>query len=799
VQKNDMMALALAWIVFPLVLAALCLGCGLLVDLLAASSVPGALLLPTGFALMIVIAGFTTMSSMTARLSVPLVVGSAFCGFALSARWRTHRLDSWSVGLAVAAFAVFACPTVLSGQATFEGYITLDDTATWLAITDHVMDHGRNLSGLQPSTYETALNSYLSESGYPVGSFLPLGIGGKLVGQDIAWLFQPAIAYAASMLALSLYWLLTDLVRSARLRAVAAFIATQPALLFGYSTWSGIKEITSAALIALFAAQLALVLHLVTNSARRAAPFMIPLAVTVAAELGAVSAGGMAWLLAALAAAGVLALRVNRRAFLPQAGAFVLEAAIFAIPAIAIAGTFYGHETSTSSLTSQAEIGNLIHPLSRLQVLGIWPSGDFRVEPSTRDLHAAYILMAVLCGAAGFALWCAWRRRSWGLLFYAGTVTVGCILLLRGGSPWLDGKALATASPAALLAGMAGAGLLFERGRRVEALVVSLAIGGGVIWSNVAAYHQVWLAPRQQLAELSSIGQRFGGDGPTLMTEYQPYGARHFLRQMDPEAASELRRRLIPLLNGQGLEQGQYADLDSFQTSAILVYKSLVLRRSPTESRPPAGYQLVWTGRYYEVWQHLGGSSTLIRHLALGDAAQPGGVPRCHTVLAMAQNAARLVAPPRSPVIYADLASATYPAGWGQDGGGAVYPTGAGNVDVDVSIPATRRYSLWLGGSFRDELQVYVDGRKVADERHQLNNAGQYTPVGSVALTEGTHHIRIHYGGPDYSPGSGGVQFGMGPLALSSDSDDGPLLSVSPSNARTLCGRSLDWIESLSG
>ena len=82
--------------------------------------------------------------------------------------------DTWAVLAAVAVFAVFAAPVDLSGQATFAGYIKLDDTATWLAMTDRVMEHGRSVDGLAPSTYELTLENYLA-TGYPVGSFLPLG------------------------------------------------------------------------------------------------------------------------------------------------------------------------------------------------------------------------------------------------------------------------------------------------------------------------------------------------------------------------------------------------------------------------------------------------------------------------------------------------------------------------------------------------------------------------------------------------------------------------------------------------
>ena len=81
----------------------------------------------------------------------------------------------------------------LSGEATFAGYIKLDDTATWLALTDRVMEHGRSLDGLAPSTYEATLAFNLAD-GYPVGVFLPLGVGGALLGEDIAWLVQPYMA-----------------------------------------------------------------------------------------------------------------------------------------------------------------------------------------------------------------------------------------------------------------------------------------------------------------------------------------------------------------------------------------------------------------------------------------------------------------------------------------------------------------------------------------------------------------------------------------------------------------------------
>ena len=134
------------------------------------------------------------------------------------------------------------------------------------------------------------------------------------------------------------------------------------------------------------------------------------------------------------------------------------------------------------------------------------------------------------------------------------------------------------------------------------------------------------------------------------MTDTEPYGVRHFLRSMDPEGAADRRRRLIPLLDGQGLAKGAYADLDQFQLAGILVYKTLVLARSPSESRPPSVYSLVWTGRYYDVWQRPNTYPPILVDTPLGDSLQPGGVPPCGEVLRLAGIAGpsgRLAAPPR--------------------------------------------------------------------------------------------------------------------------------------------------------
>ena len=99
--------------------------------------------------------------------------------------------------------------------------------------------------------------------------------------------------------------------------------------------------------------------------------------------------------------------------------------------------------------------------------------------------------------------------------------------------------------------------------------MLALVIAGGVLWSNVDQYHDVWLAPRGQLHELETIGHEFAGDGPALMTNYEPYGVRHFLRGLDPEGASELRRRFDYLVDGTTLDKGASADIDRVRDDQV--------------------------------------------------------------------------------------------------------------------------------------------------------------------------------------------------------------------------------------
>lgn len=782
-----------SWLLFPLVLAALCLGCGLLVRRLAGAPVPGPLLMPLGFAVMVVVGEFAALSDATAELSAPVVAGAAVAGFLLAGRSVTRGIDRWAAVAGLCAFVIYAAPVAFSGEPTIAGYIKLDDTATWLALTDRVMEHGRDLSGLAPSTYEATLDFNLA-SGYPIGAFLPFGTAAVFVGRDLAWLFQPYLAFLASLLALSLYSITDGIVRSRALRAICAVVAAQAALLFGYYLWGGIKEVGGAALLVLVCGLLPLALN-AWGDWRRA----VPLSIAVAAMVGMLTAaGGAVWLAPALGIGFLLLLRgegANRA--LRSAGAFAVVLVVLCLPWLL--GSPLLPPTSAPLDAANAK-GNLAGPLSPFQVFGIWPVGDFRVHPD--DPLVTALLIAVVAGSTLAGALRVWRLKTARapIVFWA-TALVGSAILVIAGSPWVGGKALATASPALLFGGIAGAAILTERGFRVEGLLAIAAIVTGVLWSNALAYRDVWLAPQDKLAELEHVGELIDGQGPALMTEYEPYGVRHFLRNADAEGASELRRRPVYLVNGEILGKAEFRDIDAFALPSLLAYRTLVLRRSPLASRPPLPFRLRWRGDFYEVWERPPGAPPPIKHLPLSDGELPSAVPDCRQIqrLAGQPGVGRIASSQLSgqPLVV-QLASLRVPDSW-RGGGELIYPRGSGTAEGSFESPRGD-LSFWLGGSWRGRVEISVDGRQVGAKDGQLDRANQFIEVGSSSLDQGRHQLRLTYDGGGLAPGTGGPAFGLGPLVISrSTAADAKVRYVAPSRAGSLCGQALDWVEALRG
>lgn len=805
----------------------------MLLEVIAGRRMPTALLPAAGFAALIAVGGLITCFPAIAEVTTAVSVALAVAGFALAWPFGGRQFSWWPLLAATGVFFVYGAPVILSGEATFTGYIKLDDTATWLAFADHVLTYGHSVAGLNPSSYEAVVQINLS-AGYPVGAFIPLAIGGELTGTDPAWLFQPYLAVMAAMLALVFYEVIRPVISSVGVRSGVVFVAAQPALLVGFAYWGGIKELATAALVATLAASAVWLARTEPEwTLRSTAP--VPIAAG-AALIGVMGIGGAPWILAV--GVGVLVLmgleiassrRAENERPAGQGGvirSFALRGVIVAagialigLPTVFAAGQFFSPDQD--GLTSGQEMGNLIRELSLAQYVGPWLSGDFRLEPV--DMWITTVLVVAGLIAFIFGLWASWVRRARGLLLVAFGTGLGSLIVWLLGSPWVQGKALATGTASFLVVAMVGIAALIsspsifaistpdsdklDLARYLRAFgAVLLIVPAGVLVSNALAYDEAWLAPRAQLVELEEIGEEFAGQGPGLMTEYQPYGVRHFLRKLDAEGASELRRRLIPKLDGTEAEKGAWVDTDQLlldpARDGLLTYRTLVLRRSPLQSRPPYPYELIRSGDYYDVWQRPESfePGSLVQHKPFGSPTDPGAVPSCAAIAAVAAKAGPTGSVAAAPAPRIATASFTdFPNDWVPDpAGGTVTPLSDGTARAEATLPDAGRWQVWIGGSARGEASVTVNGIDAGSVRGRLNNNAQFIELDQLDLEAGPVQIEVTYeqGGLP-RPATGAYPFGIGPVVFTPVDREDSLVTVAPADYRQLCGRRLDWVAAL--
>jgi hypothetical protein len=285
------------------------------------------------------------------------------------------------------------------------------------------------------------------------------------------------------------------------------------------------------------------------------------------------------------------------------------------------------------------------------------------------------------------------------------------------------------------------------------------------------------------------------------MTEFQPYGVRHFLRDADPEGVSELRRRSIPLIDGTEVAKGGAADTDALRPGDLLEYRTLVLRRSPLQSRPPSPYELVREGTYYEVWQRPEeGFARPLVHLPLGTESDVVATPPCRQLQRLAAQVprgGRLVAAQQPPVTALRLGDLADTAGW-EPAGERLVPRGGGDASGEIVVPRAGAYEVWLEGSVRGATEVEIGSQSLGPVRNRLNNSDHHVGFGTAGLAAGSQPVRVSHGGGDLHPGSGGDAFPLGPLVLEpAGPADAGLLEIEPGRVQAACGRPLDWVEAL--
>jgi hypothetical protein len=789
-----------AWVLFPLVLVAVCLGCGLLVERIAGWELPDGLLVSLGLVAVIVVATLATDRAKTAPLATASVLALALAGYASSwRRLRRLRPPGWALAAALGVYCVAAAPVVASGSAAFLGYFQLNDTNVHFSLIAHMLAHGRDLSGLANSSYAGVVRGY-TDSSYPIGAQVALGAVRPLIGQDTAWVFQPYLAVILALGALTLYELMSGLVASRAMRAVCAFVAAQPFIYYAFYLQAAVKEVATAWIV-----PLAVVLVVETLRRRVTIRSVVPLLLIAVAGLDVLDLAIIPWL-GFPAAAFILAAGWRLRHVAPEAAgrmwlslaATLAAAAVLAEPIIARASTFFN--TANAVLTTPGDLGNLASPLSNWEAFGIWPSGDFRFLVAGH-LHVAFVLIGIALISSVFGAVWALRTRAFGpLLLIAGNSIAAAYLLSRA-SPYASAKVLAIFSVTVVFAAMLAAASLHASGLRREGWALALVLAGSVLWSNALAYRGSSVAPRDRLGELSSIGDRFAGRGPALYNQSDEFAA-YFLRRADPIDVAYTAPGARPDLSARTPGQSRLPwDPDELALSSIDGYHLLVLGRSPRISRPPASFRLVDEGRFYDVWRKEA-APTVLKHVPLGGSLQPDAVPTCALVRKLAGEAARqharLAYVPRAPVPAFIPTKQARPPNWGLIDGepfGLIPREQHGSVIGPVTVPSSGRYQVWIQGSFGERVTVSIGGRKVGSVSYEIGPPGQFIEIGNSQLAAGKPQVVITWPGSGTDPGAESIDHALGPLMLVPEGTRTDVTQIAPSQAGSLCRRSLDWIE----
>ena len=798
-------------LVYPLALALLCLGAGLLIDRCSGRFLPAALLPTVGAAALIALSQLSTYFSSIAPATPYLLAAFALAGLLLArARLRAlaaRALGEWrALAIAPLAYLLAIAPVLLAGRASFSSFMALSDSAVHMIGADFLIHHGQDYSHLDlRNSYGQFIHDYYGTS-YPSGADTLLGGSAPLLGLPLIWAFQP---FTAFMLALATgpAWLLARRLGLRRgAAAVAALLATLAALVYGYELVGSVKEIVSISMILALGALVLEHRSWLARAPLRALPF----ALVLAAGVSALGAGFGAWGLASAAvllvvlAAGLRAGRLEPR---PALATVALGALVLLVAAWPTWRHLGASLQVAQNIAATGNAGNLQAPLKWTQAFGVWLRGSYKQAPVGAALVVTDALVAlgfVACLVGALSLL---RARALALLGWIAATLIVWLVLDHVATTWVEAKALVLSSPVVVLLACGGLGAMLAAARppllRALPVVLAFALLGGVLASDAAQYHASNLAPTARYEELASIDKRFAGRGPTLFTDFDEY-SMYVLRDLDvggpdfvyppPAAAS--------LVVGAS-KYGHRVRLALATSSELRSYPLIVTRRDPSAMPPPAAYALAWQGRYYDVWSRR--PNAALENATLGDVSFTARPLPCSSVERVAQLAARqhavALATLQPAIVDVPLRRAAHPRGWGRAKAGWAMQH-PGTLSARFELPHGGDWQLWLQGQFMPSIAIAVDGRRLTRVEGQLSGNSlvpdTLAPL-RLQLGRGAHRLTVARNGFSLAPGNGGSAV-LDAAFLTPASTPARVLQALPAGAsrRVLCRRRYRRIELVS-
>ena len=336
----------------------------------------------------------------------------------------------------------------------------------------------------------------LIDQGYPVGPHSLAVAGAELSGGNLVTAFS-GVTIAVPVIA-ALTALAATRSLGPRRGTLAAVLVAVPYLVASYLAQGAFKELFEAVFLLGFTLWL---FELRGSDAYRRG-LLVPGAVLAAGSAYAYSGPGLAWLVGTLGIWGLLELVVDRRRALSIARralpAVAIGLSVFAVavaPEVGRISQFGGSAgnvanandsepraaagASAQASTTDAgsaegngdggskearldlfdnDLGNLFGDIPALEVFGVWPSGDFRVEPGAGAIPAPAFYLGALLGLIALAVGLrrALRRRETALLAGLGAAALIWLAAWALSTPYTAAKALMMVTPVLALISVRG-------------------------------------------------------------------------------------------------------------------------------------------------------------------------------------------------------------------------------------------------------------------------------------------------------------------------------------------------------
>ena len=409
-----------------------------------------------------------------------------------------------AIAVTLAAALAASLPFIVEGRFGILGTGLNPDMSQHLLATDRLAGGG---------------SERLIEEGYPLGPHALVVALGEL-GPGLVQAFDGLMVAIVAITALSVLGLLAELPLRGRL--AGALLVALAYLLASNHVQGAFKESLEALFVLAFAIGL---LELVrgwraSGGSRPGLLEAVPLAVLAIGAAYAYSFPGIAWLIGVVVVwAAIELLAAARRGALREA----VRTARLAVPPVLVAlgvlvaatlpelGRMLDFADFETFDPDGEGLGNLFDRISPLEALGIWPSGDFRVEPGDGAAPAIAFYLGAGFGLGALAWGLArWRGGDRAVPAALGAAGLLWLFALVVGTPYQEAKALVILAP---LVALISVRALFAGAPALLALAFVVAAGG----SSALALVNGPVGPSGYSTELHELAGELG-DGSIVVS-----------------------------------------------------------------------------------------------------------------------------------------------------------------------------------------------------------------------------------------------------------------------------------------